>query len=504
MAKKSVKKATRKQSKKNLKKDSGKFAVVSPLDKMEIAEYPEHSKTYVEQRMLALKAASKSFEKLGIKKRIQILKNIRKDFIEESENLVERVHAETGKPTAEIYSGEIVANIELLDFYIQYGPKYLKPESVPINPINYPGKKGKIHHRPLGVVAVLSSWNYPIALAMRAIVPALLAGNCVAFKPSAFASYSGELLADIFKRNLPTDCFEVFFGNKETNQAVALNSDKVNFIGSVATGKALSELCGKHLIPISTELSGKDAAIVLPDANLERAVQGILWGAFTNSGQNCASVERIFLHQEIADSFLEKFVDKASKLRIEQDIGPLKNEKQMKLVESHVKEAKKHRGVKILCGGNRIPGSLYYEPTVILADKPDYVFMQEETFGPTVAVYIVDSFEEAISLTNDCDFGLTVSVWTAKPGIVQEVADEFETGVVTINNCVFTGALPGAPWGGVKHTGHGVTNSKYGLLEMTRPQFVLLDKSRSEKEPWWYPYNKELLQLMQDVIRFSA
>ncbi|MBK7977457.1 MAG: aldehyde dehydrogenase family protein [Deltaproteobacteria bacterium] len=276
-------------------------------------------------------------------------------------------------------------------------------------------------------------------------------------------------------------------------------ADKINFIGSVSVGKEIAKRCGERLIPCSTELSGKDAAIVLADAPFERAVNGVLWGAFTNAGQNCASIERLYVEDAIYDRFVPALVERVGRLRLGDDVGPLRNDKQMALVVGHVQNAR-DTGSKILAGGERVAGSLFFQPTVIEVADRNATFLVEETFGPTLPIIRVKDAEEAIAEANRAKFGLTGSVWTSDLARAEVLARRLEVGVATINNCVFTGALTSAPWGGVKETGHGVTNSKYGLLEMTRPAFVLSDKSTGPKESWWYPYGGEVTSLMRAVV----
>ncbi len=473
--------------------------VVSPLDGKVVAEIPRTPPAEMEARIRAARAAQVAWAALPIAERVAVLKRCRHAFHARVDKLVEVVRAETGKPLPEILGGEIIANLELFDFYIRHAAKLLAPERVPINPINYPGKRGVIELRPLGVVGVLSSWNYPVALPMRAIVPALAAGNAVAFKPSVDASLIGHELAAVFTETLPKDLLVVGFGGREVSGVVIEHADKINFIGSVSVGKEIAKRCGERLIPCSTELSGKDAAIVLADAPFERTLNGVLWGAFTNTGQNCASIERLYVEDAIYDRFVPALVERVKRLRVGDDVGPLRNDKQMQLVESHVENARA-TGSKILAGGERVAGTLFFQPTVIEVADRHAMYMIEETFGPTLPVVRVRDAEEAIREANSAKFGLTGSIWTADLPRAETLARRLEVGVATLNNCVFTGALTSAPWGGVKETGHGVTNSKYGLLEMTRPAFVLTDRSQGAKESWWYPYGDELVRLMRAVV----
>lgn len=478
---------------------AGTMRITSPLDGQVVAQVERTPPAEMEERMRACAAAQPAWAAQGLAARLDVLRRCRKAFHARSEELIDAVRKETGKPLAEILGGEIIANLELFDFYLKHAARILAPERVPINPLNYPGKRGVIEHRPLGVVGVLSSWNYPVALPMRAIVPALAAGNAVAFKPSVDATLIGQVLAKVFVESLPRDVLVVGYGGREVSGVVIEHADKVNFIGSVSVGKEIAKRCGERLIPCSTELSGKDAAIVLADAPFERAVNGVLWGAFTNAGQNCASIERLYVEDAIYDRFVPALVEKVKKLRLGDDVGPLRNDKQMALVMGHVQNAR-DTGCKILAGGERVGSSLFFQPTVIEVADRDATFLVEETFGPTLPIIRVKDADEAIREANRAKFGLTGSVWTSDLARAEALARRLEVGVATINNCVFTGALTSAPWGGVKETGHGVTNSKYGLLEMTRPAFVLSDKSTGPKESWWYPYGGEVTSLMRAVV----
>jgi len=475
------------------------WEIFSPLDGASLGIYAKSDPAEVKKGLARQRLAWPLWRAAPLLERVGCLRKIRRAFLERAEEIVEVVHRETGKPVQEIYGAEIIANLELFDFHIRHAGRMLASEPVPVNRLTYPGKKGFIAHRPLGIVGVLSSWNYPVALPLRALVPALAAGNCVAFKPSVDATLTGRVLASVFEPLLPDDVFLAAYGGREVSGAIIDAADKINFTGSVETGRRVAVRCAERFIPCSSELSGKDAAIVLGDCHLDRAVNGVLWGAFTNAGQNCASIERVFVEASVHEAFLKRLVEQAGKLRIGRDVGPLRNERQMRLVERHVEDARQ-AGCSILTGGHRAGAGLFFEPTVIDVACQDAAFLRDETFGPTLPVMRIGDLEEGIRRANDCRFGLTVSVWTADIEGAKRVADRMETGIVTVNNAVFTGALAGAPWGGVKETGNGVTNSRYGLLEMTRPQFVLVDRSRAARESWWYPYTEEVTALMRGVV----
>ena len=478
------------------------FDVRDPRTANVIATLEETPVETVHKMGSAARGAFGSWRALGVRERAVYLKRIRRAFYQRRHELIDRATRETGKPDVEVMTAGILANLELIDYFCGVAPEVLGPDKLSINPINYPKKRGAIHHEPLGTVAVVSSWNYPIALPMRAIVPALLAGNCVLFKPSKEAALTGECLGEIFEENLPAGVFATAQGGRHVIRAVVENANKLNFIGSTSTGGALAHQCADQMIPSAWELSGVDAAIILPDCDLERTVHGVVWGAFTNTGQNCASIERLLLHRDIAPVFLPRLVEETLKLRLGQDIGPLRSKTQLETVEAHIKDAV-DRGAKVLCGGKATGTGYYFEPTILEMPAHEGLAIKEETFGPTLPVVIVDSVEQAIHQCNDVAYGLTAGVWTSDLAEGERIAAQLDVGVAMVNNASFTAALPQAPWGGVKGTGYGVTNSKYILLEMTHPKMMLVD-GNTARELWWYPYNERLRTLLDAMIDANA
>jgi acyl-CoA reductase-like NAD-dependent aldehyde dehydrogenase len=253
----------------------------------------------------------------------------------------------------------------------------------------------------------------------------------------------------------------------------------------------VAKACAENLVPCGLELGGKDAAIVLADAPLERAVHGIVWGALMNAGQSCASVERVYVEAPIYDAFLKRLVEVVGEVRMGVEMGPLATERQRETVAHHVQTAK-DRGASVLAGGQKLDEGFGYAPTVVSVDHDDLPLMQEETFGPVIPVAKVRDAEEALARANASRFGLTASVWTADEERGRELAFRLRAGVVTVNNHGFTGALAAAPWCGVGETGYGITNSKHALDMLTRPRFVLVDHRRAARELWWFPYTPAL------------
>jgi len=288
--------------------------------------------------------------------------------------------------------------------------------------------------------------------------------------------------------------------------------DLVVFTGSVASGRKVARACAEKLVPCSLELGGKDAAIVLADANLERAANGIVWGAMMNAGQNCAAIERVYVEASVAKELTEKIVAATKALRAE-DVGPLTTSAQRAIVARHVSGAKKGGAEVLVGGGEDDVESPYratsdekgyaYAPTVVAVADDESDLMREETFGPVVPIATVASADDAVKRANASKYGLTASVWTKSAKRGEEIAKRLRAGVVTINNHSFTGAIPAAPWSGHGETGYGITNSALALEALTRPRFVLVDRSRGKKELWWYPYTPALrtIALAMAVLR---
>jgi acyl-CoA reductase-like NAD-dependent aldehyde dehydrogenase len=424
--------------------------------------------------------------------RVKAIAPAKDRVLDRAQAISDAIRSEIRKPEIEALLGEVLPTADVIAYWTKSIEELLEGAELDLDPVSYPGKSGVIHRDARGVVALISPWNFPFALPLRTIVPALLAGNAVVFKPSEVSPRSGALIGEIFDGLLPAGVLTIVQGAGDVGGALCnADVDLVVFTGSVATGKKVARACAEKLIPCSLELGGKDAAIVLGDANLERAANGVVWGALMNAGQNCASIERVYVESSVADAFLGKVAAAVKALKPE-ELSPLATKAQLDTVCRHV-DAAKEAGAKIVAGGERGDAEgLAYPPTVMRVDTDDLDVMKDETFGPVLPVAVVKDAEEAIRRANASRYGLTASVWTKDIRFGEKIAKRLRAGVVTINNHSFTGALPQAPWSGVGETGYGITNSPLALDALTRPRFVLVDKSRGAREMWWYPYTPAL------------
>ncbi|MGD0525678.1 MAG: aldehyde dehydrogenase family protein [Polyangiaceae bacterium] len=443
------------------------------------------------------RAAQPAWAALSVDERARRLAPLKDRVLDRAEAIARVVRDEVGKPEVEALLGEVLPSADVAQYWTSHIAELLDPEEIDIDPIAYPGKEGTLEREGRGVVAVIMPWNFPFALPLRTIVPALLAGNAVVFKPSEVSPKSGALVGEVLAGLVPEGLFGIVQGAGEVGAALcAAEVDLVVFTGSVATGRKVAHACAERLIPSSLELGGKDAAIVLADADLERAANGIVWGGMMNAGQNCASVERVYVVKSVGEAFTKKVVDVVASLRAGVDVGPLATPAQRAIVASHVEAAKK-AGAKVLAGGapkgeKGDAGTREYPPTVVSVKKDDTPLMSDETFGPVLPIALVENADEAIERANASRYGLTASLWTRDKKKARILARKLHAGVVTINNHGFTGALPNAPWSGHGETGWGITGSSLALDTLTRPRLVLLDRSRSKTELWWYPYTPAL------------
>jgi acyl-CoA reductase-like NAD-dependent aldehyde dehydrogenase len=470
------------------------FSSASPADGSALAPVEATQPGAVAEAVARARKAQAGWSERPVRERIAALVQVKKRLLQRAETIGELLHRECGKPVEEAVLAEVLPNADLVDHWVDAIEELLDSAAVELDPLAYPGKQGRIHRCPRGVVALITPWNYPVAIPLRTIVPALLSGNAVVFKPSEVTPRAGALVAELFDGLLPDGLLGLVQGGGEVGAAlVDAGVDLVVFTGSVATGKRLAVQCAERLIPVSLELGGKDAAIVLADANIERTARGLVWGAFTNAGQNCASIERVYVERPIADKLIERVVALTRELRPGIDTGVVTTRRQHELIRRHLDDAIL-RGAEVLVGGapDANDDSLAFPPTVLRVTDEASTCLNEETFGPLMPVVVVESEGDAIARTNASRFALTTSLWTRRQNHAQELARKLKSGVVTINNHGFTAALAQAPWTGTGDSGYGITNSAHALSELTRPRFVLVDRSRGARELWWYPYTPAL------------
>ncbi|EYF00703.1 aldehyde dehydrogenase family protein [Chondromyces apiculatus] len=464
----------------------------SPLDGSALAEVEATPPERVPELVAKAREVQRTWMATSVRERSELLASVKKRLLERAEEIASLLRLECGKPVEEAVLAEVLPNADLVDYWVSSAEEFLEDTPVELDPLSYPGKAGSVRREPRGVIGLITPWNYPVAIPLRTLIPALLSGNAVIFKPSEITPRAGALVASLFDGLLPAGLLQLAQGGSDVGTAIIdAGVDLVVFTGSVATGRKVAVSCAERFIPVSLELGGKDAAIVLSDCNLERAARGIVWGAFTNAGQNCASIERVYVERPVAERFIDRVSALTRELKPGVDTAVLTTARQCAIVRKHLAEAEAG-GAEVLVGGAPEEGSLEFPPTVVRVTHEDITLLQEETFGPILPIIVVESADEAIERTNGTRFGLTTSIWTRRYEVAQALARRLRSGVVTINNHGFTAAVPGAPWTGVGDSGHGVTNGPHALSDLTRPRFILEDRSGARSELWWYPYTPSL------------
>ncbi len=410
---------------------------------------------------------------------------------------------EQGKPRNEAFTMELLPTIDSLRWIARAGQEILADEAIPMSQLYLKTKSSAFTYEPLGVIAVISPWNYPWSIPLGEVALALMAGNGVVLKPASLTPLIGERIAAAFDRaGLPEGLLRVVHGPGTGDALVRSNVAKVFFTGSVEVGRGVGEECARQMKGSVLELGGKDPMIVLPDANIEHAVAGALWGGFANAGQTCSGIERVYVMREVSERFVSGVVDGAKSLRVgdplewDTEIGPMVSRDQFELVSELVDDAVA-AGATIRCGGPvetpaaGLEAGAFYVPTVLTDVTHEMRIMREEIFGPVLPIIVVDSEDQAVALANDCDFGLGASVWTSDRSKGERFAREIDAGMVWINDHMFSHGACQCSWGGVKDSGLGRTHSKFGLYECVNVKLRTWEPSRV-RDPWWHPYDETL------------
>lgn len=447
----------------------------------------------------------------ALRARVAAVARLQHLIAERQEAIVDRIVAETGKSRFDALSSEIFGSLDACEYLARQAPKQLADEKIH-TPLALLGKKSRLWHEPLGTVLVIAPWNYPFYQLLVPALSAFLAGNAVLLKPSELTPLKGLLEELLRAAGFPQHALQLVYGGKATGQAlVEAGPDLIFFTGSVASGQKIMQAAAQKLTPVILELGGKDPMLVFEDVNLERTVNGALWGGLTTAGQSCTSVERLYVHQNIYPAFVAQLQAKMGQLRSvathgePAEIGNMTAPFQLQTIESQLAEAVQ-AGARILCGGAREAGSLYFPPTLVVDVNHSMALMREETFGPVLAVMPFADEAEAIALANDSPYGLSASVWSADLQRAERVARQLRVGNVSINNVMLTEANPALPFGGRKASGFGSYKGPRPLESFCSRKAVLIDSQSGKIEANWYPYTHARYQLFSQLVQslFSA
>ena len=451
----------------------------TPLTGEVVASLPESSVADVERAYEAARAAQPAWAATPVKERVEFLERLHDLVLEHQSEMLDLIQLDSGKARIQAFE-EILDTAGVCRHYAKKAPSYLaERKGAGAMPVLTQARTG---YRPKGVVGVVAPWNYPLSMTITDALPALAAGNAVVLRPDEKASLTCLKIVELIdEAGLPEGLLQIVLGDGPTvGGAVLERADYVMYTGSTNVGRQVARDAGERLIGASLELGGKNAMYVAEDADLKRAAEGAQRAVFSSAGQLCISIERLVLHEAIADEFLRLFLArvKAMKLSTEvgwgADMGSLISAQQLERVEEHVADAVS-KGATVLAGGKARPdvGPFVYEPTVLDGVAEGMSCRRDETFGPLVSVYRVANDDEAVAFANDSEYGLNASVWTKDVKRGRAIAARIQSGTVNVNEGYASAyASNGAPMGGMKSSGVGRRHGAEGIRKYTDIQNV--------------------------------
>ncbi len=468
---------------------------INPATGAPLGEVPDMPPPEIAAAVEAARAAQEGWARLSLEARCKRVLRYAEVLMDRADEVIDLLVREGGKTKLEALGMEVIVVADLVRYFAKHAPQMLAPEPVPLHLMKHRGSY--LHFVPRGVIGIIAPWNFPFSIPIGETMMSLIAGSGVVLKPSEVTPLIALKARELYlAADLPPDLFQVVTGRGQAGAALIDSGiDYCVFTGSVATGKKVAAACGERLIPCTLELGGKAPVVVCGDADLDRAAAAITWGGFANSGQVCASVERVYAVDAIHDALVERIVANAKKLRQgdasasgDVDVGAMAWDRQVDHVERLVNAAVA-AGARAETGGHRGGGpGLFFEPTVLTGCKQDMDVMQKEIFGPVIPIMRVGSEDEAVELANDSHLGLLAYVFTRDRDRGKRLAERIAAGTVMVNDVLNTYACPETPWGGVKQSGIGRTHSAIGLRDLCETRHVNYDRIATSRELWWYPY----------------
>ncbi len=447
------------------------LAIHNPATGEKIADVPTDDARSVADKAARARAAQPAWAALPLTERKACISHFREGVVRDLETLATTMTRETGKPIR-MSRNELNGLLPRLDFFMGMVEPVTATETV----YDEGGMKERIQHLPLGVIGNISAWNYPWFVGCNVIVPALLTGNAVLYKPSEYATLTGLAIGRLLhEAGVPAEVFAVLVGAGDVGAALLEQKiDGLFFTGSHATGARIAQAAGGRFSKLQLELGGKDPSYVCDDADPQAVAESLADGAMYNTGQSCCSVERIYVHEKIYDAFVAAFVGTVKGFKVgdpmseDTYIGAITRAPQLDVLDAQVADAKA-KGALLHTGGHRLPGpGNGYAPTVLSQVNHQMELMKEESFGPIIGIQKVASDEEALRLMNDTRYGLTAGVYTPDGERAQRLLERVNAGSLYWNCC--DRVSPRLPWSGFGDSGVGLTLSTYGIETFTRPR----------------------------------
>jgi acyl-CoA reductase-like NAD-dependent aldehyde dehydrogenase len=463
---------------------------------------PLHTEDDLKRMVIAARQAQKDWAALPVRVRVRCIIKIRDYLVNNMDELSEIISRDNGKTRSDALASEIVPAIMAVNYYCRQAEKFLKDRSLSSSHPMLINKRAKIVRVPWGVIAIIAPWNYPFAIPFSEVIMALLAGNAVILKTATQTQLVGLALKKCIESAvLPPGVFNFINlpGSIAGDMILENKVDKLFFTGSVPVGQYLMKKAAGTLTPVSLELGGNDPMLVCEDADIYRAVMGAVWAGFSNAGQSCGGVERVYVHEAVYEPFMRLLKQKVESLRVgfgmdmDNDMGAMTTPNQVKTVKAHLEDALAQGAV--LFAQSRVPEDNSWHnflPAMVLTNvNHDMLIMREETFGPVIAVMKVKDMEEAIRLANDSDLGLSASVWSKNNIKAEKIARKIQAGAVNINDHLMSHGQAETPWGGFKKSSIGRTHGDLGFEEMTQPQVIIKDILPGVKKDLWWPPNSQ-------------
>jgi acyl-CoA reductase-like NAD-dependent aldehyde dehydrogenase len=445
---------------------------------------------------------------LTLEDRARYMRRASDVLLEDLDEIAELLTSEQGKPRVESYTMELLPTVDALKWIADNGPEILADEKLTM-PLILKSKSAKFTFEPIGVVGVIAPWNYPWSIPFGEVAMALMSGNGVVLKPASLTPLLGERIRQTFeKAGLPEGLVRTIHGGGRIGDALVKSSaGKIFFTGSVEVGRKVGVECAKRMKGSVLELGGKDPQIVCPDADLANAVSGAVWGGFANAGQTCSGIERVYVHRDVSDAFIEGVVRETERLTVGDprewttEVGPMVSDDQAKAVEELVDDAVENGAAKLTGGPTKVEGmkGSFIAPVVLTGVTHEMRIMKEEIFGPVLPIVTVDSEQEAVELANDSEFGLGASIWTKDRAKGERMAHQIQSGMVWVNDHSFSHGACVCAWGGVKDSGLGRSHSKFGFYECVNIKQLAWEPGWA-RDMWWQPYDRKL----GDALRYSA
>lgn len=452
--------------------------------------------------------AQRRWQALGFRERRRRLLAFSRLLAERGQEVCDALYQETGKPHFEAWVHEVFPVVAFSGHFAKRAERVLGERRVGLGWLGLL-KRSRVRYDPRGVIGIISPWNFPFFLPMAQAAMALAAGNAVVVKPSEWTPRILGLAKDLLvAAGIDGDLLAVLPGGAEVGEAlIGEGVDLVAFTGSVAVGRKVAAACGERLIPCVLELGGKDAALVLPGADLRKAARSIVFGAFTNSGQVCAGVERVLVHRDVAEPFVAEVVEQTRRLRQgdpaagEVDVGPMVVPGQAEAVRRQLEEAVA-AGARILVGGDvrGEEGVRYVEPTVVVDVTEDMALWREETFGPCLPIRSFDDVDEAVASINASAYGLDAYVFAGNRRAARRLAKRLDVGTVLIDDVLYAAAFPQLPWGGTKASGVGRAHGDQGLRDLCEVRHVG-EPALPIAAPWMFPYRRAWTRWAAAAVR---